>query len=97
MSFWINSYLLALQAYCFSHLYAVMLVFWCSKVTFGGIIFGKSVYIRTNSEITGWTVRGSNPSGGLIFRTPTDRLCGPPSLIFNGYWDFPGSKAAGAW
>jgi len=22
---------------------------------------------------------------------------GPPSLLFNGYWVFPGGNAAGAW
>jgi hypothetical protein len=51
MSFGINSYLLALQAYCFSHLYAIMLVVWHSKVTFRDIIFGKTVDILKNSEL----------------------------------------------
>jgi hypothetical protein len=27
---------------------------------------------------TGWTVRGSNPGRGEIFRTRPDRPCGPP-------------------
>jgi hypothetical protein len=35
--------------------------------------------------------------GGEIFRTRPDRLWGPPSLLYNGYRIFPGSKAAGAW
>ena len=39
---------------------------------------------------TGWTVRGSNPGGGEIFRTCPDRPCGPPSLLYNGYRVFPG-------
>jgi hypothetical protein len=39
---------------------------------------------------TGWTVRGSNPGGGEIFRTCPDRLWGPPSLLYNGYPVFPG-------
>jgi hypothetical protein len=30
---------------------------------------------------TGWTVRGSKPGGGEIFRTRPDRFWGPPSLI----------------
>jgi hypothetical protein len=30
---------------------------------------------------TGWTVRGSNPNGGMIFRTRPDRSWGPPSLL----------------
>jgi len=40
----------------------------------------------------GWTVQGSNPGGGEIFRTYPDRLWGPPSLLYNGYWVFPGGK-----
>jgi hypothetical protein len=46
---------------------------------------------------TGWTVRGSNPGGGEIFRTRPDRPWGPPNLLYNGYRVFPGGKAAGAW
>jgi len=45
----------------------------------------------------GWTVRGSNPGGGEIFRTCPDRLRGPPSLLYNGYRIFPGGNAAEAW
>ena len=41
---------------------------------------------------TGWTVRGSNPGGGDIFRTCPDRPWGPPSLLYNGYRVFPGGK-----
>jgi len=41
---------------------------------------------------TGWTVRGSNPGGGEIFRTRPDRPWGPPSLLYNGYRVFPGGK-----
>jgi hypothetical protein len=33
----------------------------------------------------GWTVQGSNPGGGEIFRTRQDRPWGPPSLLYNGY------------
>ena len=40
----------------------------------------------------GWTVRGSNPSGGEIFRTCPDRPLGPPSLLYNGYRVFHGGK-----
>ena len=46
---------------------------------------------------TGWTIRGSNPGGGEIFRTRSDRSWGPPSLLYNWYLVFPGGKAAGAW
>jgi len=41
---------------------------------------------------TGWTVRGSNPGGGEIFRACPDRSWGPPSLLYNGYRVFPGGK-----
>ena len=41
---------------------------------------------------TGWTVRGSNPSGGEIFRSCSDRPWGPPSLPYNGFQVFPGGK-----
>jgi len=41
---------------------------------------------------TCWTVRGSNPGGGEIFRTCPYRPWGPPSLLYNGYRVFPGGK-----
>jgi hypothetical protein len=41
---------------------------------------------------TGWTVRGSNPGVGEIFRTCPDRSWGPPSLLYNGYQVFTGGK-----
>ena len=45
---------------------------------------------------TGWTVWGSNPSGGEIFRTRLDRAWGPPNLLYNGYRvSFPGVKRPG--
>jgi hypothetical protein len=44
----------------------------------------------------GWTVRGSNPGGGEIFRSRPDRSWGPPSLLYNGYRvSFPGVKRPG--
>jgi hypothetical protein len=42
---------------------------------------------------TGWTVRGSNPDGGKIFRTFPDWPWGPPSLLYNGYRVFPGVES----
>jgi hypothetical protein len=39
---------------------------------------------------TGWTVRGSNPGGGEIFRTYPDQPQGPLSLLYNEYRVFPG-------
>ena len=47
--------------------------------------------------VTGWTVRGSNPGGGEIFRIRPDRPWGLPSLLYNGYRVFPWGKAAGVW
>jgi hypothetical protein len=44
---------------------------------------------------TGWTVRGSNPGGGEIFRTRPDCPWGPPGLLYNGYRVFPGIKRLG--
>ena len=35
--------------------------------------------------------------GGEIFRTRTDRLWDPPSLLYNGYRVFPRGKAAEEW
>jgi hypothetical protein len=47
-------------------------------------------YVR---KYTGWTVRGSNPGGGEIFRTRSEWPWGPPSLLYNGYRPpFPGVK-----
>jgi hypothetical protein len=40
----------------------------------------------------GWTVWRSNPGGGEIFRTCPDRPWRTPSLLYNGYRVFPGSK-----
>jgi hypothetical protein len=38
----------------------------------------------------------SNPGGGDIFRTLSDRPWGPPSLLYNGYRvSFPGVKRSG--
>jgi len=46
----------------------------------------------------GWTVQGSNPGGGEIFRICPDRPWGPPSLLYNGYRVFPGGwRATGTW
>jgi len=39
-----------------------------------------------------WTVRGSNPGVGEIFRACPDRPWVPPSLLYNVYRVFPGGK-----
>jgi hypothetical protein len=41
---------------------------------------------------TGWTVRGSNPGEGEIFRTCPDRPWCPPRLLYNGYRICPGGR-----
>ena len=43
---------------------------------------------------TGWTVRGSNPSGGEIFHAIHTSPRGPPNHLYSGYLDFPIGKAA---
>ena len=45
----------------------------------------------------GWTVWGSNPGVGEIFRTRPDCPWGPPSLLYNGYRLFSGGNTTGAW
>jgi len=46
---------------------------------------------------TGRKVRGSNAGWGEIFQVSPDRSWEPPSLVCNGYQDFTGDKADGAW
>ena len=47
---------------------------------------------------TGWTVRGSNPDGGEIFRTRPDRPWGSLCLLYDRIAVLSsGGKAAGAW
>jgi hypothetical protein len=49
------------------------------------------------TKLQGWVVRRSNPGGGEIFLTCTDRPWAPSSLLDNVHRVFPGGKAAGAW
>jgi len=58
---------------------------------------GAGIVQSVQRLATGWTVRGSNPGGGEIFRTNPDRPWGLPGLLYNGYRLFPGGKAAAAW
>jgi len=50
---------------------------------------GSSVGIATGHGLDG---PGSNPSRGEIFRTCPDWPCGPPSLLYDGYWVLPGGE-----
>ena len=47
----------------------------------------SSVSIATRYGLEG---PGIESRWGEIFRTYPDRLRGPPSLLYNGYWVFPG-------
>jgi hypothetical protein len=50
----------------------------------------------SNSFVQCPVVRGSNPGDGQIFRTPPDRPCGLPSLLYNGHLvSFPRVKRPG--
>jgi hypothetical protein len=54
------------------------------------------VYVGPRQRLaTCWMIRGSNPSGGEIFRNFPDRSWRPPSLLCNEYGVFPGCKVAG--
>ena len=44
---------------------------------------------------TGWTVRGSNPGDGEIYRTSPDRTWCPPSLLYKGTGSYSGVKRPG--
>ena len=50
---------------------------------------GSSVGIATGYGLDGPV---SNPGGGEIFRVCPDRPWGPPSLLYNRYWVFPGVR-----
>jgi hypothetical protein len=58
---------------------------------------GSSIGIATGYGLDGPRIEKKNPGGGEIFRTRPDRHWGPPGLLYNGYWVFPGGKTAGAW
>jgi hypothetical protein len=63
----------------------------------------RHVYINRGSRnsIVGIATRyglegpGIESRWGEIFRTYPDRLQGPPSLLYNGYWVFPGVRRPG--
>jgi len=44
---------------------------------------------------TAWTVWGSDPGDGEIFRTRPDWSCSPPSLLYNVYGVISGVKRPG--
>jgi hypothetical protein len=50
---------------------------------------GSSVSITTGYRLNSL---GIDPGGGKIFCTCPDQPWGPLSLLYNGYWVFPGGK-----
>ena len=52
---------------------------------------GNVVGIATGYGLDGPEIE-SRWGGGEIFPTCPDRPWGPPSLLYNGYWVFPGGK-----
>ena len=57
-------------------------------------IFGEAyTSVGLNGSLgTGWTIRGWKPGGGEIFRTRSDRPCGPISPLHNEFQVIPGGK-----
>jgi len=51
---------------------------------------GSSIGIATSYGLDGPGIESR--LGGEIFLTCLDRPWGPPSLLYNGYWVFPGGK-----
>jgi hypothetical protein len=66
------------------------LILKCLYMIYVSIIY-KYISVKVGRVATDWTVQGSNPGGGEIFRTCPDRTWGP-SLLYNGYRVFPGGR-----
>jgi hypothetical protein len=49
-----------------------------------GYVGGQDTVVDI-ATVTGWTVRGSGPGGGEIFRAHPYRPRGPPSLLYSRY------------
>ena len=76
----------ALKKFLYVHsFYSVDEFFACTNDIVGRVV--QSVQQLT----MGWTVLGSNPSGARFSAHP-DQPWGPPSLLYNGYQDFPIGK-----
>ena len=84
------------------HVYVIFKVFYLPTDARVNCLKNNSkIYIKIEGQVaqsvqrqatTGWTVRGSNPGGGEIFRTCPERPCDPPFLLYNEYRVFPGGK-----
>jgi hypothetical protein len=68
---------------------------WSELFRYFGVIYLKT-WVGELSQYSDWLragrSRGSNPGGGEIFCTCSDRSWSPPSLLYNGYRVFPGGK-----
>jgi len=58
--------------------------------------FDKVIHAKQRLA-TGRIVLGSNPGGGVIFCTCSDKPWGPFNLLYNRYRIIPGGKAAKMW
>jgi hypothetical protein len=73
--------MVAIYIYIYIYIYSVI----CRYML---VISGPGSYVGIATD---WTVRGSNP-GGARFSAHPERPWGSPSLLYNGYRVFPGSK-----
>ena len=65
----------------------------CFRQELYGFISSDSSYMELTKTEPGWTIGGSNPGRGEIFRIRPDRPWSPTSLLQNGYRvSFPGVK-----
>jgi hypothetical protein len=62
-----------------------------------GLIRGWAVMVQWYSDSLRAGQYGDRIPEGRHFPHPSRKAWGPPSLLYNGYWVFPGGKAAGAW
>jgi hypothetical protein len=62
-------------------------VYFCDYTWWYSGLVAQSVQRLT----TVWTIRDRIPVGTRFSASP-DRSCGPPSLLYSGYWVFPGGK-----
>jgi hypothetical protein len=68
-------------------LFETLLFSYFSQVNFSG---GRD---RVERLAKGWTVQGSGPCGGVVFRSRPDWPRNSPSLLYRGYQVFRGVKS----
>ena len=77
----------------FPYLFPSLCVILCDMLHIKVEVVERKIVRSICGHTTGWTVRGSNPGGGEIFRTCPDRPWGPPSLLYNGHRVYRGVKS----